>query len=70
MAAACGDESDESGGAAMSVLDWVQIVLLIAVQISMCAMCYFQGRLDGVRECRRIVDDFFANLEKKEDGKD
>lgn len=70
MAAACGDESDESGGAAMIVLDWVQVVLLIAVQISMCVMCYFDGKLAGVRECKQIVDDFFASLEKKEDGED
>ena len=51
----------------MRVLDWVQVVLLIAVQLSMCAMCYFQGKLDGVRECKQIVDEFFASLEK-EDG--
>ena len=70
MAAACGDESDESGGAAMSVLDWVQAVLLIAVQVAMCVMFYFNGELAGIRKCRRIVDDFFASLEKKEDGKD
>lgn len=70
MAAACGDESDESGGAAMNGLDWVQVVLLIAVQLSMCAMCYFQGKLAGVRECKQIMDEFFASLEKKEDGKD
>ena len=54
----------------MNGLDWVQVVLLIAVQLSMCAMCYFQGKLAGVRECKQIMDEFFASLEKKEDGKD
>lgn len=70
MAAACGDESDESGGAAMIVLDWVQTVLIVLLQVAMCAMFYFEGQLAGIRKCRRIVDDFFASLEKKEDGKD
>ena len=70
MAAACSDESDESGGAAMSVLDWVQAVLLIALQLAMCAMFYFEGEIAGIRECKQIKDVFFASLEKKEDGKD
>ena len=52
----------------MSVLDWVHVVLLIAVLCSMCVMCYFHGKLDGVRECKQIMDEFFASLEKKEDG--
>ena len=54
----------------MSVLDWEQAVLLIAVQVAMCVMFYFLGGSPGIRKCRRIVDDFFASLEKKEDGKD
>lgn len=54
----------------MSVLDWVQIVLIVLLQVAMCAMFYFAGELAGIRKCRRIVDDFFASLEKKEDGKD
>lgn len=54
----------------MSVLDWVQTVLLIAVQVAMCVMFYFLGGSPGIRKCRRIVDDFFASMEKKEDGKD
>lgn len=70
MAGACEDESDESGGAVMNVLDWVQVVLLVAVQVSMCVMCYFQGKLAGIRECKQVMDAFFASLEKKEDGKD
>lgn len=70
MAAACEDESDESGGAAMIVLDWVQVVLLITVQVAMCVMFYFLGELAGIRKCKQIMDAFFASLEKKEDGKD
>ena len=70
MAAACGDESDENGGAAMSVLEWVQAVLLIAVQVAMCVMFYFKGELAGVRECEQVMNEFFASLEKKDDGKD
>ena len=54
----------------MSVHDWVQVVLLVAVQVSMCVMCYFQGKLAGIRECKQVMDAFFASLEKKEDGKD
>lgn len=71
MAAACGDESDESGGAAMSVLDWEHAVLLIAVLVATCVLlCYVLGTFAGVRECKQIMNDFFASLEKKEDGKD
>lgn len=70
MAAACGDESDESGGAAMNGLDWCDVVFIVLLQVAMCAMFYFEGELAGIRKCRRIVDDFFASLEKKEDGKD
>lgn len=54
----------------MIVLDWVQVVLLFAVQVSMCGFFYTHGVIAGIRKCRRIVDDFFASLEKKEDGKD
>lgn len=71
MAAACDDESDEKGGAAMSVLDWVQAVLLIAVLVATCVLlCYVLGKFSGVRECKQIKDVFFASLEKKADGKD
>lgn len=70
MAAACGDESDESGGAAMNGLDWCYVVFIVLLQVAMCAMFYFQGKLAGVRECKQIMDEFFASLEKKEDGKD
>ena len=68
MVPAGGKDVGEDGGAAIIVLDWVQVVLLIAVLCSMCVMCYFQGKLDGVRECKQIMDEFFASLEKKEDG--
>ena len=55
----------------MSVLDWVQAVLLIAVLVATCVLlCYVLGKFSGVRECKQIKDVFFASLEKKADGKD
>lgn len=50
----------------MNLLEWVQTLLLIVVQVAMCAMFYFKGELAGIRKCKQIVDEFFA--EKKEDG--
>ena len=55
----------------MSVLDWEQAVLLIAVQVATCVLlCYVLGKFAGIRKCKQIKDVFFASLEKKEDGKD
>ncbi len=54
----------------MSVLDWVQTVLIVLLQVLMCGLFYTHGVIAGIRKCRRIMDDFFASLEKKEDGKD
>lgn len=54
----------------MNGLDWCDVVFIVLLQVAMYAMFYFVGELAGIRKCRRIVDDFFASLEKKEDGKD
>lgn len=54
----------------MNGLDWCYVVFIVLLQVAMCAMFYFQGKLAGVRECKQIMDEFFASLEKKEDGKD